>query len=316
MNYIGEFISLIVACLWTLSALTAEIASKRMGVYVLNVWRMLLALLLSMLLMWATTGQALPLNAGWEAWAWLLASGFVGYFLGDWCLFNSYLTIGSRFGQLFMTLAPAFTAFFAWTMIGQTLSWHALLAMAITLGGIGVAVTDSRGTEDGNPLPRRGILFGLGAALGQGLGLVLSKIGLDHYVANIPAEQLANVEGVLPFGSNLIRCVAGLVCYSAWLWLRNHALKGGDGRTFWGVVGDRRAMLAMITTVFSGPFIGVGLSLTALQYTAAGIASTLMAMTPVLILLPSRWLFHQPITMRAVLGAVISCVGVSLFFLL
>ena len=316
MNYIGELISLGVAALWTVSALAAEIASKRMGVYILNVWRMLLALLLSMLLMWVATGQPLPLNAGWQAWAWLLASGFVGYFLGDWCLFNSYLTIGSRFGQLFMTLAPAFTAFFAWTMIGQRLSWHALLAMAVTLGGIGVAVTDSRGTEDGNPLPRRGILFGLGAALGQGLGLVLSKIGLDHYEANVTAAELADTEGVLPFGSNLIRCLAGLVCYSAWLWMRNRAKSRHDERTFWGVVSDRRAMLAMVMTVFSGPFIGVGLSLTAVQYTAAGIASTLMAMTPVLILLPSRWLFHQPITLRAVLGAMISCVGVSLFFLL
>ncbi|MCR5130604.1 MAG: DMT family transporter [Prevotella sp.] len=316
-NYIGEIISLMVAALWTVSALTAEVASKRMGVYVLNVWRMGLALLLSMLLMWVTTGQALPLDAGWEAWAWLLASGFVGYFFGDWCLFNSYLTIGSRFGQLFMTLAPAFTAFFAWTMIGQILSWNALLAMVVTLAGIGIAVTDSKGTENGEPLPRRGVLFGLGAALGQGLGLVLSKIGLDHYVSNVPVEQLASIENVLPFGSNLIRCIAGLICYSAWLYLRNQSRRGKtDEKTFWGVVSDRRAMLAMVTTVFSGPFIGVGLSLTAVQYTAAGIASTLMATTPILILFPSRWLFHQPITLRAVLGAFVSCIGVSLFFLL
>ena len=53
----------------------------------------------------------------------------------------------------------------------------------------------------------------------------------------------------------------------------------------------------------------------ALQYTAAGIASTLMAMTPIIILLPSYWLFHTKITWRAVLGAVISVIGVSLFFL-
>jgi drug/metabolite transporter (DMT)-like permease len=79
---------------------------------------------------------------------------------------------------------------------------------------------------------------------------------------------------------------------------------------------DRRAVLAMLITVLSGPFVGVGLSLMAVQHTAAGIASTLMATTPILILLPSRWLFHQPLTMRAVLGAAISCVGVSLFFLL
>ena len=66
----------------------------------------------------------------------------------------------------------------------------------------------------------------------------------------------------------------------------------------------------------TGPFIGVGFSLMAVEYTAAGIASTLMATTPILILLPSRWLFGQPITPRAVLGAIISVVGVSLFFLL
>jgi drug/metabolite transporter (DMT)-like permease len=53
----------------------------------------------------------------------------------------------------------------------------------------------------------------------------------------------------------------------------------------------------------------------AVQYTAAGIASTLMAMTPIIIILPSWWLFRQPITWKAVVGAVISVVGVSLFFL-
>jgi drug/metabolite transporter (DMT)-like permease len=53
----------------------------------------------------------------------------------------------------------------------------------------------------------------------------------------------------------------------------------------------------------------------AVQYTDAGIASTLMALTPIIILLPSRWFFHQPITWRTVIGAVISVIGVSLFFL-
>ena len=71
----------------------------------------------------------------------------------------------------------------------------------------------------------------------------------------------------------------------------------------------------MLVLVVSGPFLGVGFSLMAVQYTAAGIASTLMATTPIIILLPSRWLFGQRITLRNVVGAVISVVGVSLFFL-
>ena len=43
MAYLGELISLGVALLWTISALAAEVATKRAGVLVLNVWRMALA---------------------------------------------------------------------------------------------------------------------------------------------------------------------------------------------------------------------------------------------------------------------------------
>lgn len=320
MNYIGELISLGVACSWTLAALFSEIGSRHLGVTVMNMWRMLLALLFSMLLMWAFMGAPYPVYAGSEAWLWLLASGVVGYFFGDWCLFNSYLTIGSRFGQLFMTLAPAFTAVFAFAMLGQTLSWHSLLAMGVTMSGIAVAVTDKAGTRSGEPLPLKGVLFGLGAALGQGLGLVLSKIGLDCYIADVPTDVLPSVQGFLPFGSNLIRCVAGLVCFSAFYYMSGvrDARRGrqADKVTLRASLQDRRGLWAMLGAVMTGPFIGVGFSLMAVEYTAAGIASTLMATTPILILLPSRWLFGQPITPRAVLGAIISVVGVSLFFLL
>jgi drug/metabolite transporter (DMT)-like permease len=40
-----------------------------------------------------------------------------------------------------------------------------------------------------------------------------------------------------------------------------------------------------------------------------------MAMTPIIILLPSYWLFHEKITWKAIVGAFISFIGVSLFFL-
>jgi len=320
MRYLGELISLGVAFSWTIAALASEVGSRRLGVFVMNVWRMSLALLLSALLLWLTLGAPYPVYASGTTWLWLLASGVVGYFFGDWCLFNSYLTIGSRMGQLFMTLAPMFTAFAAWVMIGQTLSWTALLAMGVTLCGIAISVL---GRDEHHHvslgLPLKGILFGIGAGLGQGIGLVLSKIGLDHYEQDVTAmfnaqcsmfNEQSSMINVLPFASNMIRCVAGLVCFSAWLILSGHAGRMRDS------LKERRGLLAMVIAVFSGPFIGVGFSLMAVQYTAAGIASTIMAMTPIIILLPSRWLFHQPITLRGVVGAVISVVGVSLFFLL
>jgi drug/metabolite transporter (DMT)-like permease len=311
MKYLGELISLGVACSWTVAALASEVGSKRLGVFVMNVWRMGVALLFSALLMWWVLGQPWPVYAGEEAWLWLLASGVVGYFFGDWCLFNSYLLIGSRMGQLFMTLAPMFTALSAWVMIGQTLAWTSLLAMFVTLLGIAISVL---GRDEQHhvsvSLPMKGVLFGIGAGLGQGVGLVLSKIGLDHYVEDVPVGLLPSVEGYLPFASNMIRCMAGFACFTAWLILSGHADRMRQS------LSDHKGLLAMLCAVVSGPFVGVGFSLMAVQYTAAGIASTLMALTPILILLPSRWLFGQPITLKGVVGALISVVGVSLFFLL
>ena len=311
MKYLGELISLGVACSWTVAALASEVGSKRLGVFVMNVWRMGVALLFSALLMWWVLGQPWPVYAGEEAWLWLLASGVVGYFFGDWCLFNSYLLIGSRMGQLFMTLAPMFTALSAWVMIGQTLAWTSLLAMFVTLLGIAISVL---GRDEQHhvsvSLPMKGVLFGIGAGLGQGVGLVLSKIGLDHYVEDVPVALLPSVEDYLPFASNMIRCVAGFACFTAWLILSGHADRMRQS------LSDHKGLLAMLCAVVSGPFVGVGFSLMAVQYTAAGIASTLMALTPILILLPSRWLFGQPITLKGVVGALISVVGVSLFFLL
>ena len=310
-NYIGEIISLGVACSWTIAALSSEVGSRRLGVFVMNVWRMLLALLFSVCLMWLTMGEPFPLYAGAEAWSWLLLSGVVGYFFGDWCLFNSYLTIGSRYGQLFMTLAPMFAALSAWVSIGQTLSAGSLIAMSVTIVGISISVL-GRGNHHklSIQLPAKGVLYGIGAGMGQGVGLVLSKIGLDYYTADVPVAVLPQVENYLPFGANLIRCLAGLLCFTIWLLVR------GEGSKMRTSIHNHKGMLAMLTAVISGPFVGVGFSLMAVQYTAAGIASTIMATTPILILLPSYYLFHQKITWKGFIGACISVVGVSLFFLL
>ena len=78
---------------------------------------------------------------------------------------------------------------------------------------------------------------------------------------------------------------------------------------------NKKGMLAAVFTTISGPFIGVSLSLMAVKYTEAGIASTLMALTPIIILLPSYLFFKQKITWMEIVGAFISVFGVSLFFL-
>ncbi len=306
MTYLGELISIGVAFSWTATALLSEFGSKRLGNLTLNVLRMTLALVFSLVLFGVITGEPLPsIGASPEAIGWMLLSGLVGYVIGDYCLFQCYIIIGSRYGQLFMTLAPLSAALMAWVMLGQQMNAMSIIAMLVTLLGIGISVL-GRGEHHkvSLKLPLNGVLFAVGAAMCQGVGLVLSKIGMDHYEAVNDAP-----EWLIPFSANFYRCIAGIVGFSLLLYFRDGMAPLREA------LHDKKGLsIATATTIF-GPFIGVGFSLMAVQYTAAGIASTLMAMTPIIILLPSYWLFHEKITWRAVIGAVISVLGVSLFFL-
>ncbi len=305
----GELLSLLVAVMWTFTALFAEVASKRMGTLVLNVWRMLLTILLLGIVLWWTCGKPWPQYASTDVWKWFLASGFMGFVFGDYCLFNAYIVMGSRFGQLFMTLASPFAAIAAWFMMGETMSLLALLGMIVTLSGIGISIM---GKDDAGArhlkLPRKGILLGIGAGMGQGIGLVLSKQGLMHYAAEIPAEA-TDVAAMMPFAGTQIRAIMGLIGFGATL------LFLGKWRNMLRFFTDVRGAAAAMGAILLGPFFGVSLSLMAVGMTNTGVAQTLMSLTPILILWPSRMMFGTKVSMQEVVGAVIAVAGASLFFL-
>lgn len=311
MPHLGELISLIVAATWTVTAMFADKASHRFGSMAANVLRLSLAAVFLALMLWISVGHPYPVYADRNAWIWLALSALVGYVFGDWCLFNCYLFIGARFGQLFMTLAPPIAAFAGWIILGETLSWKAGLAMLVTLCGIGISIM-GRDSEHHITitLPIKGILLGLGAGLGQGVGLVLSKVGMQFYSDAIPADAPAAMQTMLPFASTMIRAIIGAVGFIAMMGIQRNLsrLKVASG--------DAKGMgYVLIMTIF-GPVLGVSLSLMAVQYTNAGIASTLMALTPVMILFPYAFIYKQKITPKEILGVTISVLGVALFFLL
>ena len=311
MNHFGEIISLVVAVSWTVTALFADKASHRLGSMSANVLRLTMAILFLGLLLWVTVGHPYPVYASGQAWWWLALSALVGYVFGDWCLFNCYLSIGARFGQLFMTLAPPMAAIAGWAILGETLSWKSMLAMAVTLSGIAISILSrGEGHKVHLTLPFKGVLLGLGAGLGQGVGLVLSKVGLQYYSEAIPADAPKLMADMLPFASTMIRAVVGAMGFLALM-----ALQRGLPRLRTAVRDKIGMRYALIMTLF-GPVLGVSLSLMAVQYTNAGIASTLMALTPVFILFPYAFIYKQRIKFREILGVAVSMTGVALFFLL
>ncbi len=311
MPYAGEIISLVVAVSWTATAIFADKASHRLGAASVNVIRMALSIVLLGALLCITIGTPYPRFANGSAWFWLALSALVGYVFGDYCLFNAYTVMGARFGQLFMTLAPLFTALSGWLLLGESMSWKSISAMAVTLSGISMSILSrSRGNHFSFKIPLKGVILGIGAGLGQGVGLVLSKIGVQNYEAGLPAEVPAAMAWALPFASTMIRSIVGAAGFFVMM-----ALSGSLGQLKAAMSKTDGLKYAGLTTLF-GPVIGVSLSLMAVQHANAGIASTLMALTPVLILVPYRLVFKQKIALKEVIGAFVSMVGVALFFLL
>ena len=312
MNHLGELISLVVALSWTITAWFADKSSRRVGSMVTNVLRLSLAIVFLAILLWITIGRPYPAYSDKDTWIWLGLSALVGYVFGDYCLFTCYLHIGPRFGQLLMTLAPPMAAIAGWALLGETLSWKAALAMVITLTGIGISILSRSG---GNKkltldLPLKGILLGIGAGVGQGVGLVLSKIGMQHYVEAIPSDAPAALSGMLPFASTMIRAIIGAAGFLLIL-----SLHKGLGNLKDAVKDPVAMKYATIVTLF-GPALGVSLSLMAVRYANAGIASTLMALTPVMIIGPEVLINKKRIKLKEVIGLVVSVTGVALFFLL
>ena len=321
--YFGESLSLIVATLWTASALFSEVATKRLGASVVNVWRMILSMSMIAVLLFAFTGSPLPPPASTTTWIWLLLSGLVGYVFGDYCLFNAYHLIGSRFAQLFMTISPATAAIAGWIFMGQTITTNGILGMTVTSLGIALSILGKSDKDVADHqkrkrvelrLPLRGVLYGLGAGVGQGLGLVLSAKGLHHYDLNLQSlslssEQLDTYKMLLPFAATFMRGLAGLVGFTFLLALARKT------HQFTRSLRDGRGLGILSCAVVFGPFVGVSLSLMATRYTSVGVGMTIMSLSPVLILAPAHWIFGQRITLQEIIGACISVLGVSLFFI-
>ena len=296
--------------IWTCTAICADEASCRIGSNTVNVIRLVLGTFFLGALLWITIGVPWPQYADSRTWMWLALSALVGYVFGDYCLFNCYIYVGAHFGQLFMTIAPLMAAIAGWIMLGEGMSWKAWIAMAITLCGIAISIL-SRGGDHHlhTSLPLIGILLGIGAGIGQGVGLVLSKIGMQYYAEAIP-EEATRVATMMPFAATMIRAIIGGAGFLLIMSLSRKLYMLRDATH------NRKGLIFAILVTLTGPVLGVSLSLMAVRYANAGIASTLMALSPVFILLPYAIIYKKKISLRELLGVVVSVTGVAIFFLI
>lgn len=295
-EHLGEFAALLVAVFWTVTGLAFESATIKVGSIAVNIIRLVFGLVFLSILTWILRSNPLPTDANSFNWLWLSVSGLIGFVIGDYFLFKSYPIVGSWFAMLIMTLAPPTAAIFGFLILGERMEIKSLSGMIITLTGIGLTIfgKKKKGEKFTLDKPLKGILFAFIGALGQGLGIVFSKLGMDDYD---------------PFASTQIRIISAIIGFSILITFT------GRWSNIRKAFSNKKAMAGITTGAFFGPFLGVSFSLIAVKYTQTGIASTIMAMVPILIIPPSIILFKHKITIREMIGAILGVLGVVLFFI-
>jgi drug/metabolite transporter (DMT)-like permease len=290
-------LALATATCWAGTSLFFSYSGRRVGSPVVNSSRLLFAFTILALIHLGVYGSLLPLHAGLTRWGWFTLSSILGLVVGDAFLFQAFVLIGPRLSSLLMALVPIFSTFLSWLIFGETVNSRELAGIFLTVGGIAWVVTEKRSdkvvVEDKHY--GLGILLGIGAALGQAAGLITAKFGL---VDDFPA-----------FSATLIRMFVAMVL----LW----------GFAAWrGTIGfvveqwrQRPVLLAILAGTLIGPVLGVWLSLVAIQLARIGIASTLMALSPIIIIPLTYFFFNEQITLRSVIGTILSLCGVALIFL-
>lgn len=289
----GELAALAAALLWALASVVYGRIGQQVAPLGLNFSKGIIAIALLIVTL-LLQGDTRPTMNG-SSLGLLLLSGVVGIGLGDTVYFEALRDLGARRALLLEALAPPITALLALVFLQEILDPGAYLGIVLAIAGVTWVISERL---PGSPAPLahplRGIGFGLLAALGQAGGAVLSRAALAGTAIN-------------PLWAALLRISAGVLILLIWGLARQQLAQWFKG------LNSRRLLTALVLAAFSGTYLGIWLQQIALKYTAAGIAQTLTATSP-LFVLPIAAALGDVISIRAVLGVLVAVGGVALLF--
>lgn len=296
-KWLGEAAAIGTAVLWTLSTLAWTSAGRHVGALAVSFIRLLLTCLFLAPYEMLARGSPLPPDADARTWWLLCMSGLCGFFLGDVCLFKAFLVIGPRLSLLAQPLVPPVVAVISWIVLGDPLSLRQWVAMFVTLAGV-VWVVLEKPDEATHCYSRQqlatGLLLAMLSVVGQAVGWILSKQAIGQYDA-VSATYI-----------RVIGAIGGYVVLVTLLARWQQMLLA---------MRNLQAMMIMTAGSLVGPFLGVIFSLEAVRRCHAGVVTTIVATMPVLILPLVVVFYREKVSLRAVVGAIVSVLGVALLVL-
>lgn len=231
--------------------------------------------------------------------SWLFVSGMVGMGIGDIAMFAALPRLGSRLTVLMVQcLAAPIAALAEWLWLGTSLTAPQLGWSAFILGGVALALMPSRSNPPRVPVRPIGFVFGFVAALGQGLGAVISRQG--NFVALAAGEPAIN--GITAAYHRILGGLGLVVLYFVVLALLRRPLAPASQP-------DPRGWRWYVAHALAGPVLGVSCYQWALAHTPSGIVLPIVATTPLVAIPFTYWLEGDRPSRRSVIGGILAVAG-------
>ena len=290
-NFIGETAALAAALLWALSSVVYSRLGLKIAPLQLNLYKGIIAI--AFILITLLIQGAAFTNISASTVVLLVFSGVVGIGLGDTAYFSALNSLGARRTLLLETSSPPMGALLALIFIDEQLSTGAWCGILLTILGIAWVISERNPTNDIS-VSRQGIIWGLLAAIAQATGAVISRFALIQ-------------SDISPLESTLIRLIGGTVIVIGLLFVPQAKQANIKWQLSW------RSLGIIAIAAFGSTYLGIWLQQTSLKFAPTGIAQTFLATSP-LFILPIVALQGEKISLRAILGVVISLAGIALIF--
>jgi drug/metabolite transporter (DMT)-like permease len=289
---IGESAALSAALLWAISSVIYSRLGLKISPLQLNLYKGIIAIALIAITL-LIQGTAL-INLSTSTVVLLTISGMIGIGLGDTAYFSALNSLGARRTLLLETSSPPMGALLALIFIGEQLAYSSWCGIFLTILGIAWVISERNPVDQFSVSPQ-GIMWGILAAIAQALGAVISRYALIQ-------------SAVTPLESTLIRLIGGTVIVIGLLFLP----VAQQTKMQWQL--SRRSLGIIAIAAFVSTYLGIWLQQISLKFAPTGIAQTFLATSP-LFILPIVALQGEKISLRAILGVVVSVAGIALMFI-
>ena len=297
--YIGEIAAIGAAIVWACATWIYGQFGHRFSAMQLNIVKGLVASVMMLLVMPLIPIPEFELSANHF---WILAiSGFIGIAIGDSAYFAALKRIGANKTLLLESLAPPLSGVLALMFLGAALTLQSWLGVVITTLAVTFVVfqpSNSVSDDSTNQTQWSGIGYGLVASVCQASGVVIS-----HY---------ALVSGdIPPLLGALIRLTIGVFAVMMIIPFVERKPYSSIKRDLWDMT--KLDKLWLLSAIFVGTFIALWLQQIALKNANPAIAQTLIATSPVFILVIYA-LKGEKVSKQSLMGTLAAVGGISLFF--